>query len=286
MMWKPRFFSIRICAVWLCFLWCQVQCQVPTPYQSLSPGPDNSVNIGGQFLWPSGDNASTFDEGSTMNIQWTTTFPSVHLYYIPQHNISWDASFHLWYQIACECNAWSILGRVLLTNAFTAGFEGTSIDWVVTCKPNCLSPFTLLVMNGNGPGLNAPARGFWSRLFWIKPSSSTSGTPSATSTPKENKISGSSNLDIAIGVGVGAGVGAALLFVGGFFLWRRYHSNAGARHSHPAPFTGSVPGPWRQRDSSHQAQTPLVWSELNKLSSHIIHSEFQELPSPGNDSNN
>jgi hypothetical protein len=62
-------------------------------------------------------------------------------------------------------------------------------------------------------------------------------------------------------VGVGVGVGVALLLIGGFFLWRRYHKKLKARYSQQPPAAGSHPGQSPQRTTwSYYPPPQEAWS--------------------------
>ena len=88
--------SFLLCAL-LIFVsqWRTVRGQTPSPYASLAPTP--FINkTDGTFIWPQGEGASAFTEGSLMNISWTTSYPSVNLWLIV--NQSWDSPI----SIVCE----------------------------------------------------------------------------------------------------------------------------------------------------------------------------------------
>ena len=125
--------------------------------------------------------------------------------------------------------------------------------------------------------------GFWSRLYWVRPSASTSSghvtsttslttsltlasssplsastrssssqmTPNSTANGTSSNTGGSSK-GTAIGVGVSVGVGVALLLVGGFFLWRRLHRKRKEKYSRPQSTTE-----YHERGSRNQTSGTL-----------------------------
>lgn len=198
--------------------------------------------------------------------------------------------------------------RLSPTNAYAAGFTGTSTDWVITCNPNCLRPFSFRAVNATGTQQELLDGGFWSRLYWIRPSASpsstsststqsststssssqststkssttASGTSSTTNSSKGGSNSGNSSKDTAIGVGVGVGVGVALLLIGGFFLWRRYHRKLKARYSRPPTVTGSEIEAWPQPSWSYQGGELPAANAPKELSGQPQGPNFHELPS-------
>ena len=201
-----------------------------------------------------------------------------------------------------------MFGRPSSTNVHAAGFTGTSINWVIRCTPNCDSPYSFRAVNATGNSSQIDDGGFWSRLYWIKPSGSSSTTsatstqsPTSSSSPSTSTTSssapstsnssesGNSSQGTAIGVGVGVGVGAALILIGGFFLWRRHHKKSKARNAWPVQASGSETvhtGPWPEQPYSQFSAQPHYEqprelpgeSEVRELSGQSKPINLQELP--------
>ena len=163
-----------------------------------------------------------------------------------------------------------------------ANYAKNSISWTVTCPNNaCQYPLLFRAVNAQGSDDEQQHGGFYTRQFWIRPTTestttlstltsvsttgnllpssasqtSTSTTMKASTSPSStSKPAGSgSDNSVAIGVGVGVGVGVALLGIGGFFLWRRYHKKMKEKSSRPqSEVVSSTPGhsTWSWFDAS------------------------------------
>jgi hypothetical protein len=151
-----------------------------------------------------------------------------------------------------------------------ANYAKNSISWTVACPNNaCQYPFLFRAVNAQGSDDEQQHGGFYTRLFWVRPTTTTTlstltsvsttgnllpSSASQTSTSRSTKASTSpsstpspagsgSNNSVAIGVGVGVGVGVALLGIGGFFLWRRYHKKMKEKYARPqSEAVSSTPG--------------------------------------------
>ena len=151
-----------------------------------------------------------------------------------------------------------------------ANYAKSSISWTVSCPNNaCQYPFLFRAVNAQGSDDEQQHGGFYTRLFWVRATTTTTlstltsvsttgnllpSSASQTSASRPTKASTSpsntpspagsgSNNSVAIGVGVGVGVGVALLGVGGFFLWRRYHKKMKEKHARPqSEAVSSTPG--------------------------------------------
>ncbi len=160
-----------------------------------------------------------------------------------------------------------------------ANYAGLSVEWQVNCYNKCSEPFLLRAVNAHASAAEQSGGGFYSLQFWIhsvdsfsKTATSSTNTPSVTgglvpttsslhtsnptsttpSTPEASTSSASgghhgNNSSTPIGVGVGVGVGVALLLVGGFFIWRRYHKRMKEKYSHSSPLEIDQPhSSWQQ----------------------------------------
>ena len=104
----------------------------------------------------------------------------------------------------------------------------------MTCRPDCNSPYAIRAVNAQGTANDQDAYGFWSRLFWIQPSATSSSSSISTTTaiststsaplPTASQETQDDANDTAIGVGVGVGVGVSLLLLAAAFFWRRHHN--------------------------------------------------------------
>lgn len=74
------FVPFAFAVLWCSHIWSTVRCQDLVPYDPL-PDEVFIASDSGKFTWPAGD-TSTFDEGSSMTITWTSNFSAVNLYSI------------------------------------------------------------------------------------------------------------------------------------------------------------------------------------------------------------
>lgn len=269
--------SNQIFALWLYLLYWQVECQVLRPYAPLPSNPYSASNDG-VFTWPS-NTSSIFDEGSTLPIQWMTDYPSIELYFNYVHNISPSAGI-LGYNIVSEYLKLENAYKRLVTSTCADGYESTSFDWVVTCKPHgCLSPFNVEATNATGNmRKDFDSDGFYSPLFWIRPAASATSSASKPLHSNSDNLRGPNRIAV-VAVGVGVGLGVALLLLGAFIPWRRHNKNSPARYWHSPEITNGKSGTWPEESWFHQAQTPPVRSEAKELSGLPTYVELHELPS-------
>ncbi|KAM0717482.1 hypothetical protein Q7P37_007334 [Cladosporium fusiforme] len=113
---------------------------------------------GGIFNTPDTAKTQQFSLGSTMNVSWSTQYPSINLYLI--FNAEYDSP------------------RTLLFGSTRASYE-----WEVDDNGNNTRPFSFRIVNAEGTNDDLIGGGFYTGQFWVRRESVDTTTSSTSSVP-------------------------------------------------------------------------------------------------------